>query len=162
MTPEQTANTSALETFYMIGDRDSVETMLLILAPCVGCEQYSCGMVNGSISTFTGNDTTPPHFENMLQWYRSSSFGLAYPGYNNTYAFPPLNGSTTLDWDNSSPLPVALSGDTFLDCLNTTIAAALPVLNAGSEQFIQGRLSLMVNWAIWSTVTLLLLGDFKI
>lgn len=159
LTPEQTANNSAVETFYMIGDRDSVETMLVVLSPCVGCEQYSCGTVNSTISSFTGNDTTV-RFENTLQWYRSSSFGLAYPGYNNTYAFLPLNESTTLDWNNSSSLPDSLSSDTFLQCLNATIAAALPVLNAASA--LHGRLSLAVIWAIWAAVTLVLLGDVKL
>jgi hypothetical protein len=159
LTPEQTANNSALETFYMIGDRNSVETMLVVLSPCVGCEQYSCGTVNSSISEFTGDDTTI-RFENTVQWYRSSSFGLAYAGYNNTYAFLPLNESTTLDWNNSTPLSDSLSNDTFLQCLNDTIAAALPVLNAASA--FHGTLSLVVTGMIWAAVTLALLGDVKL
>lgn len=161
LTAEQTANNSAVETFYMIGDRDSVETMLLILTPCIECEEYSCGAVNSSITLF--NDTTSEvGFENTIQWYRASSFQLAYLGYNNTYAFPPLNESTTLDWENSTPLSDGLQADTFLQCLNTTITAALPVLNAGCGRFLHGKLNWMIIWAIWVSIIMLLTGNIAL
>ena len=160
LSAEQTANNTAAETFYMIGDRDSIETMLVILSPCVGCEEYSCGSVNSSITLFNSS-TSQVHFENTIQWYRSSSFQLAYLGYNNTYSFPPLNESTTLDWENSTPLSDALNSDTFLQCLNNTITAALPVLNAGCGRFVQGKLHWMAVWALWIAITMLLTGNLS-
>ncbi|KIM29920.1 hypothetical protein M408DRAFT_328385 [Serendipita vermifera MAFF 305830] len=158
LTPEQTANNSAAETFYMIGDRESVETMLIILSPCPDCEEYSCGANNSSITAFNSS-TSQILFENTIQWYRSSSFSLAYLGYNNTYAFLPLNESSTLDWDNSTPLSDALQTDTFLQCINNTLTAALPVLNAGCGRFLHGKLNWMVVWAIWIAVLILNTGN---
>ncbi|CAG7846369.1 SubName: Full=Uncharacterized protein {ECO:0000313/EMBL:CCA69039.1} [Serendipita indica DSM 11827] len=157
LTPKQGsthATTTRNDSYWMIGDYESVSTMLSLLVDST-LKTYGCGAVNSTIlpfitvradggplqyntsnttlgnSTLTNNGTAPPfRFENVIQWYRASSFALAYQGYNNTYAFPPLNETTSpSDWASSTPLPDTLTQSGFLRCVNTTISAALPIID---------------------------------
>ncbi|CAG7846370.1 SubName: Full=Uncharacterized protein {ECO:0000313/EMBL:CCA69040.1} [Serendipita indica DSM 11827] len=148
------AKTASDDIYWMIGDYESVSTMLSLLVDSTwttyGCEvenstilpfitvradggplQYNTSNTTLGNSTLTSNDTAPPfRFENVIQWYRASSFALAYQGYNNTYAFPPLNETTSpSDWAFSTPLPDRLKQPGFLSRVNRTISAALPIID---------------------------------
>jgi hypothetical protein len=130
-------NTTAInginETYWMIGDTQSVATLLSILVGNNTTDQYGCGVQNLTIQPFnSSNPQEPVQFENVIQWYRSSSFALAYTGYNNSYDFPPLNETAGLGWNDSTPLPVQLQYSPFLNCINTTISAALPIIDSDS------------------------------
>jgi hypothetical protein len=68
--------------------------------------------------------------EQVVQWYRASSFALSLDGYNNTAALPanaPASNTSAAPSMPDTPLPAAVSG-TFLACLNSTIAAAVPLV----------------------------------
>ncbi|KIM30324.1 hypothetical protein M408DRAFT_296821 [Serendipita vermifera MAFF 305830] len=119
---------------WMVGDRESVETILSLLADPTISYTYGCDVRIGNPQLFSGTSPQAPfHFENVVQWYRSSSFALVYQGYNNLYALSPLNDTTRIDWSESTPLPSIFKSSTFAQCINTTITAALPILDADRD-----------------------------
>ncbi|CAG7846372.1 SubName: Full=Uncharacterized protein {ECO:0000313/EMBL:CCA69042.1} [Serendipita indica DSM 11827] len=166
------ATTTRTDSYWMIGDYESVSTILSLLVDRAS-KPYGCGAENSTIlpfitvradggplqynislspngisvnnntnttlgshtsanSTLNNNGTMLPfRFENVIQWYRASSFALVHQGYNNTYAFPPLNETTSpSDWASSTPLPYDVDHSPFMHCLNLTIYSALPILDA--------------------------------
>jgi hypothetical protein len=66
--------------------------------------------------------------ENIIQYYRSSSFAMAYPAYNNTFAI--ANQSTSQPLTDSTPLPSIVASSSLWSCINDTIGVALPILDA--------------------------------
>jgi hypothetical protein len=114
----------------MIGDSQSVTTLLSVLADPQGTYTYGCGVEKLPIDSFNSSGPlSSVRFENVIQWYRASSFALAYTGYNNTYALPPFNLTAGLGWNDSTPLPAALISSPFLQCINKTVTAALPIID---------------------------------
>lgn len=101
----------------------------------------SCNVVNSTISDY--NASAPPslHPEEVVQYYRGSSFALTLEGYNNTAAWP-SNAPYPVPITDNSTSPGADSNDTalptdgldsiFLDCVNTSIGEALPIMNRAS------------------------------
>ena len=126
-------------TYYMYGDKDSVVLMMNILVlprDQGGCNTLNNSLVNWTLSTATEDRLDPGH---ALQWYRSSSFVLAYTGYNNSYAYPPLN--TTSAVNMSDPLPSALLTSEYLFCLIKTIGDALPIMDANDASLSAGQIA---------------------
>jgi hypothetical protein len=118
------------QTLWMIGDTQSVTALVSVLADPQDTYTYGCGVEKLSVDQFNSSSPlSPVRFENVIQWYRSSSFALAYTGYNNTYALPPLNQTAGLGWNDSIPHPATLISSPFLQCINKTIIAALPILD---------------------------------
>lgn len=155
------------ETYWMIGDLDSLSTLFSILVdpPNNKSSPYGCNVQNLGPYTFppdpnsnSSDISLPFRFENVIQWYRSSSFALAYQGYNNTYATSPLNQTTGLGWNESVPLPDQQLYSPFLDCINTTITAALPILNAPSPKLSTGAIvGIVIGSVIGVTLILIFL-----
>ena len=110
------------ERYYLIGD---IESVVSITASMVDW----CHTVPVWPSVFAPMTNGSLRPENVLQYYRSSSFALAFKGYNNSFALPPLNTSTSLSHEQSSPLPDVVQYSRFLKCINETIANALPLLD---------------------------------
>jgi hypothetical protein len=117
-------------TLYMIGDKDSVTTLLTLLIDPHDYYSYGCSVSDLAVIERSWYSPPPIHFANVIQWYRSSSFALAFDGYINSYAVAPLNSTVGLDWSDSTPLPATLASSPFLDCVNKTILAALLIINA--------------------------------
>ena len=115
-------NNTDEEKYYLIGDLDSVVS---ITASTVDW----CHTVPKWPSAFSPSTNGSLRPENVLQYYRSSSFALAFKGYNNSFALPPLNTSTNLFHEQSSPPPDIVRYSAFLKCINETIATALPILD---------------------------------
>ncbi|KAG8835430.1 hypothetical protein FRC17_003329 [Serendipita sp. 399] len=94
------------ETYWMVGDKESVTTMLSLLVDTDSEEfsPYGYGVLNNTILPFNSTNSTI-RFSHVIQWYRASSFALAYEGYSNTFAFPPLNETSGVGWNASTPLP---------------------------------------------------------
>ncbi|PVF97197.1 hypothetical protein CPB86DRAFT_786207 [Serendipita vermifera] len=143
------------ETYWLLGDRESLTAMLQVLSGCKDCETYSCGIVNvtdvqpmtldlGNFTTSNGtvvpvnSSTAPPQVQNIVQYYRASSFALAYTNYTNTYAVAPLNETTEVGWGNSTVLPDLLTHSAFLQCVNSTLVDGLPILNAAGKTKVMG------------------------
>jgi hypothetical protein len=115
-------------TYYMIGDKDSVDIMMGILVlpkSQGGCNTLDANPANWTLSTASKDRFEPGH---VIQWYRSSTFALGYTGYNNSYAYAPLNYTTPVNM--SDPLPAALLTSDYLFCLNKTIGDVLPIMDA--------------------------------
>ncbi|KAG8851005.1 hypothetical protein FRB91_008569 [Serendipita sp. 411] len=155
------------ESYWMIGDEESTRTLLSLLVDpspsSPGGHPYGCSVSNNTVQPFNGailptsstatNSTnsrnTSVHFENVIQWYRASSFALAFTGYNNTFAFPPLNGTSGTGWNSSSPLPEAQVYSPWLRCINTTITAALPIIDQKKKtHFTSLAISLIIVGAV--------------
>ncbi|PVF97198.1 hypothetical protein CPB86DRAFT_786208 [Serendipita vermifera] len=157
------------ETYWLLGDRESVSAMLQILSGCKDCETYSCGISNvteivpmtmdlvdfsaNSTNTNTtirsNSSTTPPQVQNVVQYYRASSFALAYTNYTNMYSIAPLNETTDVFWENSTPLPTLLKNSAFMQCVNNTLVAGLPILNAAGRTKVAGfQLTAVISAAV--------------
>lgn len=154
-------------TYYLVGDESSVS---MVLASLVS----HCGILNSTVantyingtSTFNG-DTLVPHPEQMVQYYRASSFALALSVYNNSATLgsnaPASNSSAPPPLSEDTPVPPG-TNRTFLACLNSTIATNLPLpeTDSGSHQWTSDRIQnlfglsiigvgvLMVLWVILS------------
>ena len=115
-------NNTNEERYYLIGDIDSVISITASMVDwCHAVPKWP-----SSFAPLANNSLRP---ENVLQYYRSSSFALAFRGYNNSFALPPLNTSTNLLHEQSSSLPDLVQYSPFLKCINETTASALPILD---------------------------------
>jgi len=127
-------NTSSV-TYRLVGDNSSVSAVFAAVVA-------NCSVANNtnSIVAFTpsfDNDTsTWPLPEQVIQWYRASSFALTLDGYNNTAALssnqPPSNSSTNFTQLGDTPLPANLNM-TFLNCINYTTGASVPLMDPSSS-----------------------------
>jgi hypothetical protein len=128
------SNPSITQTYRILGDQSSVQTVLLAI------ETQCPTNVSDNIVTFAGFDSdtlsnaTLPKPEQVVQWYRGSSFALSLDGYTNTASLPsqmPPNSTNialipALSAD--TPLPSDINID-FLTCLNSTIGRTLPLVD---------------------------------
>jgi hypothetical protein len=102
------------ETYWIIGDRESLLFMMSNLVDrCHVTPQWPRLFDPKAV-----NGTRP---ENVIQYYRASSFALAHLSFNNSLT------STTSDW---APLPAPLDTSRFLKCINGTIGSALPIMDS--------------------------------
>lgn len=108
------------EVYYAIGDRDSVLSLMISLVT-------KCHVTPTWPSKF---DPTSPNstikIENVIRYYRASSFSLASPGYNNTFA---RTANATATDSESTPLPSFINSSSFYKCLDATTKAALAIVN---------------------------------
>jgi hypothetical protein len=108
------------EVYEMIGDKESLAFMTANLVDvCAITPQWP-----RKFDPTMLNSTKP---ENVIQYYRASSFALAFSNYNNTFALPSSNPTTTQRFDQSVPLPSLIVNSDFLHCINDTIKASLPI-----------------------------------
>lgn len=116
---------NATASYYIVGDADSVSAVMDALVE-------SCSVVNATGTLVDDNNSTV-HVEQAIQYFRSSSFMLALTSYNNTASLPsnaPADNSTdALPPSADTPLPIG-TNQTFLNCLNETIGAAVPIMDA--------------------------------
>jgi hypothetical protein len=99
------------EVYQMIGDKESLLFMMTDLVDhCHVTPQWP-----KAFDPTAANSTKP---DNVMQYYRGSSFALTYSSFNNS-----VSGKA---WE---PLPSPLGTSAFLHCVNDTIAAALPLMD---------------------------------
>ncbi|KAG8734157.1 hypothetical protein FRC12_018631, partial [Ceratobasidium sp. 428] len=115
---------NATASYYIVGDADSVSAVMEALVS-------GCSVTNATGQTVDDNNPAV-HVEQAVQYYRASSFMLALSSYNNT-----ANLATNAPTDNNTappganldtPLPAG-TNTTFLNCLNTTIGDAVPIMD---------------------------------
>ena len=110
-------------TFYFISDNDTAIAMIPVL------QQNCSSVLNSGVSNtpvaYDPNDPSSPKPEEAIQYYRASSAVLMLEGYNNTGQ---LSDNTSLP---DTPLPTNIDTN-LLTCLNLTIGAALPLVDAAS------------------------------
>lgn len=116
----------AAEIYTLIGDRDSVASVMASMVDwCRATPQWPT-----LFDATSPNATLKP--ENVLQYYRASSFALAFKDYNNTFAVNPT--STDLGFDQSTVLGQRQMDSLFLKCINETIAHTVPILDMGPKK----------------------------
>ncbi|KAG8809731.1 hypothetical protein FRC17_003271 [Serendipita sp. 399] len=124
-TTKEHFNVTDDEVYYAIGDR---EMMLSLLVSYV----TSCHVVPAWPSRFDprlSNSTIK--LENVIQYFRASSFALASPAYNNTHAHlpPSPSPSPSTTNDSSSPLPELIEYSPFRRCIDDVTYHALAIMN---------------------------------
>ncbi|KAG8753723.1 hypothetical protein FRC14_005779 [Serendipita sp. 396] len=117
-------NVGSDEVYTMIGDKESLTFMISDLVRVCHAAPATPRKFD---PTTAGTNLAQPRPENVVQYYRSSSFALAYPKYNNTFALPSSNLTTNHE---SVPLPGSIINSPFLRCINDTIRASLPLMDA--------------------------------
>jgi hypothetical protein len=147
-------NSTSNETYYHITDRD---TALAIMTSFVTW----CHVTPAWPTIYEpGNSTNTIGIENVIQYYRASSYALAVEAYNNTRA---LNSSTDTSNADFDPLPDFVTNSTFRQCLDGVIANALPIIDGNLKHsylgLILGRIFgilgypiLVVLWSVWQKI----------
>jgi len=145
-TSATTSNSSSLPTFYLIGDVQSASYVVSAL-------QTNCSIVG---ATNVSDGTV--HTSQVIQYYRASSFALALSSYNYTppsQSYDPLVNtslsSSSSYYNISTPAIASLAmtgvNMTLLACVNSTIGAALPLLDGEN-----GGSGLSVTSILWIVV----------
>ncbi|CUA66966.1 hypothetical protein RSOLAG22IIIB_02874 [Rhizoctonia solani] len=111
---------NATASYYIVGDADTIAAVMDELVT-------ACSVVR--TSGIAINETNPSiYYEQAVQFYRASSFMLLLTSYNNT-ANIPINGTEPSTTIPDTPLPPGTDMN-FLSCLNTTIGASIPIMDA--------------------------------
>ena len=111
-------------TFYLVADNDTVSAMVPILRQ--NCSSVLSSEAPGAPVPYNTSDPNSPKPEEAVQYYRASSATLMLEGYNNTAQ---LSDNTSLP---DTPLPTNIDMN-LLTCLNETIGAAIPLVDAASS-----------------------------
>ena len=110
-------------TFYLLTDTDTANSMVSALQS--NCSSVLNSGVSNAPVPYNTSDPSSPKPEEVVQYYRASSAALALEGYNNTAQ---LSDNTSLP---DTPLPTNIDMN-LLTCLNETIGAAVPLVDAAS------------------------------
>ncbi|KAG8804370.1 hypothetical protein FRC17_005977 [Serendipita sp. 399] len=111
------------EVYTMIGDKESLIDLVRVCHAIPALPRK----FDPTTTTATAINSTHPRPENVIQYYRSSSFALTYANYNNTFALPSSNPTSN---HGSVALPGNIVNSRFLYCVNDTIRASLPLHDA--------------------------------
>lgn len=121
MTQTVFADKNSNNTFHLLADNTTVASLIDTVAA-------NCTLGNTTALTpmpLNTSDPSQPRPEQAVQYYRASSVVLTLDGYNDTAALS--NDTSTPD----TPLPSWVDAP-FLNCLNQTIGAAVPLVDAAS------------------------------
>ncbi|KAG8843684.1 hypothetical protein FRC20_003768 [Serendipita sp. 405] len=145
-------NVTDSEVYYAIGDRDS---LLLVMISYVTW----CHVTPAWPSKF---DPTLPNstvkLENVVQYFRASSFALASPAYNNTFAR--ISNSDTMD---STPLPEFMEYSPFRECIDHVTRSALAIMNKPPDITVVTNVIIVftsAGWIILGAAVCILVGIF--
>ncbi|CAE6491702.1 unnamed protein product [Rhizoctonia solani] len=138
---------NATASYYLVGDADTVSAVMEAVVA-------QCSVANATGTPVDDNNSTV-HVEQAVQYYRSSSFMLALTSYNNSASLPsnaPTDNNTApLPPSADTPLPTG-TNTTFLNCLNETIGASIPIMDAapGALRATSGLNAVGILWLmIW-------------
>jgi len=152
------------QVYRILGDSESIYSMLQSL----NTSTPKCGAIQGvsyafdPVQYFDASspvaNNSRPRPEEIIQYYRASSFALSLDGYNNTMALAsnaPSSNSSAPPTMSPTPLPSNLN-TTFLSCLNTTIGNNLPIVNP-QPRFSKGAVDGIVIGSVFGFILLLVL-----
>ncbi|EKM57725.1 uncharacterized protein PHACADRAFT_251537 [Phanerochaete carnosa HHB-10118-sp] len=123
------ADKNSNNTFHLLADNTTVASLIDSVAA-------NCSLGNTTALTpipLNTSDPSQPRPEQAVQYYRASSVVLTLDGYNDTAALS--NDSSMPD----TPLPSWVDTP-FLNCLNQTIGAAVPLVDAASPSSVSAVL----------------------
>lgn len=107
--------------FHFIADNSTAQVVLPILR--ANCD-LNTDASSAVLFAYTGTNASDASPVDAVQYFRASSAVLTLEGYNNTAAL-----SSTLNLSAFPPLPTD-TDTTLLACLNTTIGASIPLVDA--------------------------------
>ncbi|QRW25288.1 thiamine pyrophosphokinase, catalytic domain-containing protein [Rhizoctonia solani] len=140
---------NATASYYIVGDADSVSAVMEAIVA-------QCSVVNATGTPFDDNNSTV-HVEQAVQYYRASSFMLALTSYNNSASLPanaPAHNNTAPPPTSAdTPLPPG-TNTTFLNCLNETIGAAVPIMDSAPDA-LRATAGLNAVGMLWLVIWLL-------
>ncbi|KAF8608170.1 hypothetical protein BDV93DRAFT_603039 [Ceratobasidium sp. AG-I] len=146
--PAQVNNITA--SYYLVGDADTISVVMEELVK-------TCSVVN-STGTPIYEINTRVHVEQAVQYYRASSFMLALTSYNNSANLPSSapadNNTAALPASADTPLPPGTDMN-FLNCLNSTIGASIPIMDSAGMRALPALGGLNVVGIVWLLVWLL-------
>ncbi len=131
-------STTTNSTFHVVSDNSTVVALIAsISANCTFASNSS-----KTPSTFNGAATDPLP-EQAIQYYRASSVVLTLDGYNDTVALTGAENAT------APPLPSNVD-KTLLDCLNSTIGAAVPLFEDAASSLPMPSVGLVgLAYVLW-------------
>jgi hypothetical protein len=135
------ADKNSNNTFHLLADNETVTSLINSVAA-------NCTLGNTTALSpmpLNTSDPSQPRPEQAVQYYRASSVVLTLDGYNDTAALS--NDSSIPD----TPLPSWID-QSFLGCLNQTIGAAVPLVDASSAMHSWGVPSMGMLGLIWILV----------
>lgn len=109
-------------TFRLIADNDTVADLIPVVVK--NCSSFLVPASTNASAPAAFNETAEKP-EQVVQYYRASSVALSLDGYNNTAVFAPENSTADV------PLPAGIDTN-LLDCLNSTVGAAVPLVDGAS------------------------------
>jgi hypothetical protein len=127
----------------------------------------SCGVSSANPDSFNINDTMRAvRPEQVVQWYRASSFALSLDSYNNSAALasnmPKDNNTAPPPLSSDTPLPSGLN-TTFLSCLNRTIGDALPLVDySHGHKLSSGEIAGIVIGSISAAISIAFIASYLI
>lgn len=112
------ADKNSNNTFHLLADNATVTSLIdSVAANC------TLGNTTALVATpLNTSDPNEPRPEQAVQYYRASSVVLTLDGYNDTAALSSDNSTA------DAPLPSWVD-TSFLNCLNQTIGAAVPLVD---------------------------------
>lgn len=140
-------------TFYVIAD--SATTISLVESIQYNCSSLISNTTSAIPIPYNSSDHSSPQPERVVQYYRASSTALLLQGYNNTADLTDVQNQT------NTPLPSSINM-TMLLCLNETIGAAVPIVDAVT--MVDGAVGLNLAsrsdalglvWVLWCLSTLI-------
>lgn len=120
-------------TFHVVADNNTVASLITDLTS--NCSSViNTSSTSSAPITFNDSDSSNPKPEQSVQYYRASSVALTVDGYNNTGALQ----------DDTANTPIPSWVDTnALNCLNSTIGVAVPLVDGVARQWIAPNVGLV-------------------
>jgi len=115
---------NATSPFFIIGDYESVQGLTAII-------QSNCSANVSTPAAINSTYTAAVQPEQIIQYYRASSFALALTSYNdpaNSFANQPSSNLSTVPTTIPAPVPAG-TNTTLLECLNYTIGNNIPIMS---------------------------------
>lgn len=128
------ASEEQVGTYMLLGDNESLGAIMDVLRLSKSAQGCAINKYTTEAYPNTANIAQTIGPQNVVQWYRASSFALGFTGFNNSRSYYPANETDTITFDDSDPLPSSLVDSAFLQCLNHTIGEALPILDPPAEK----------------------------
>jgi len=126
--------------FRVVADNTSVTSLIGDIR--TNCSSHLSSSSSTTPFPFNASDPSTPKPEQVVQYYRASSVALTLDGYNDTAALAP-EGTT------DTPLPTNID-TTLLDCLNQTIALAVPLVDGADMRWAAPNMGLVgLAWVFW-------------
>jgi hypothetical protein len=127
-------------TYRIVGDGVSVYNILRIIASSCNSNQSTPYTFHPTVFFDASDNSSRPHPEEIIQFYRASSFALSLDGYNNSMALAsnaPLTNYVPPTITIQSQLPTNIDS-AFLGCLNSTIGNNLLLVNPPPPHHLSG------------------------